>query len=194
MFNSIFKIVFFFEFLVVVIARKTFTAKHRKMDFAVDKKSTSDSVLLALDGIGMIVPLFYIFSTWLDFADYKMADWVGWIGTGLFAVAIWVLYRSHTDLGNNWTPTLAIQKKHTLVTSGIYQHIRHPMYAAHLLWAIAQILILHNWIAGFSFIVVMVPHYLLRVGKEEKMLVEEFGAEYEAYMRKTGRIFPGVLK
>lgn len=194
MFNSIFKIVYFIEFLVAVIVRKTFTAKHRKMDFAVDKKSTSDIVLLALDGIGMTVPLFYIFSTWLDFADYNMANWVGWIGSGLFAVAIWVLYRSHADLGKNWTPTLAIQKKHTLVTNGIYKFIRHPMYASHLLWAIAQILILHNLIAGFSFIVVMAPHYLLRAGNEEKMLVEEFGSEYEAYMRKTRRIFPIFLK
>lgn len=193
MFNSIFKIVYFIEFMIAVIVRKAFTAKHRKMDFAVDKKSTSDIVLLALDGIGMIVPLFYIFSTWLDFADYDMPDWVGWIGTGLFAVAIWVLSRSHADLGKNWTPTLAIQKKHTLVTNGIYQYIRHPMYAAHLLWAIAQILMLHNWIAGFSFIVVMVPHYLLRVGNEEKMLIEQFGGEYEDYIRKTGRIFPGKV-
>lgn len=193
MFNSIFKIIYFIEFLVAVIVRKAFTAKHRKMDFAVDKKSTGDIVLLALDGIGMTIPLFYIFSTWLDFADYNMADWVGWIGTCLFAVAIWVLYRSHADLGKNWTPTLAIQKKHTLVTNGIYQYIRHPMYAAHLLWAIAQILMLHNWIAGFSFIVVMVPHYLLRVGNEEKMLIEQFGGEYEDYIRKTGRIFPGKV-
>ena len=66
------------------------------------------------------------------------------------------------------------------------------MYAAHLLWAIAQILILHNWIAGFSFIVVMVPHYLLRVGVEEKMLHEKFGVEYADYIKKTGRVFPKV--
>ncbi|MCK5280020.1 MAG: hypothetical protein KAK04_15810, partial [Cyclobacteriaceae bacterium] len=68
MFNSIFKIVYFIEFLVAVVIRKIFTAKHRKMDFTVDRKSTGDIVLLTLDGIGMTIPLFYIFSTWLDFA------------------------------------------------------------------------------------------------------------------------------
>ena len=162
------------------------------MDFAVDKKSTGDIVLLVFDGIGMTIPLFYIFSTWLNFADYSLPDWIGWVGVGLFAFAIWILYRSHADLGKNWTPTLAIQKEHALVTNGIYKHIRHPMYSAHLLWAIAQIFILHNWIAGFSFIVVMVPHYLLRVDDEEKMLQDQFGAVYTDYMKKTGRIIPKV--
>jgi protein-S-isoprenylcysteine O-methyltransferase Ste14 len=190
MFNNIFKIIYFIEFVVVVIVRKIFTARHKKMDFAVDKKSKGDILLLALDGIGMTIPLFYVFSTWFDFADYHLPDLVAWIGTGLFAFAIWILYRSHADLGKNWTPVLAIQKKHTLVTNGIYKYIRHPMYAAHLLWAVAQILMLHNWIAGFSFIVVMVPHYLLRVRDEEKMLIEQFGDQYEAYIKTTGRVFP----
>ena len=192
MFNSIFKIVYFIEFLVAVVIRKIFTAKHRKMDFAVDRKSPGDVVLLTLDGIGMTIPIIYVFSTWLDFADYNAPDWVGWIGAGLFAFAIWILYRSHADLGKNWTPVLAIQKGHFLVTDGIYKYIRHPMYASHMLWAVAQILILHNLIAGFSFIVVMVPHYLMRVGAEEKMMINQFGSAYEDYMKKTGRIFPNM--
>ena len=193
MFNSIFKIVYFIEFLVAVVIRKIFTAKHRKMDFAVDRKSPGDVVLLTLDGIGMTIPIIYVFSTWLDFADYNAPDWVGWIGAGLFAFAIWILYRSHADLGKNWTPVLAIQKEHSLVTNGIYKYIRHPMYASHLLWAVAQILILHNLIAGFSFIVVMVPHYLFRVGTEEKMMIDQFGSAYEVYMKKTGRVLPKVI-
>ena len=51
-------------------------------------------------------------------------------------------------------------------------------------------MILNNWIAGFSFIVVMMPHYLLRVNKEEQMMIDQFGDEYEEYMKTTGRIFP----
>ena len=193
MFNSIFKIVYFIEFLIAVVIRKIFTAKHRKMDFAVDRKSTGDIVLLALDGLGMTIPIIYVFTTWLDFADYNSPDWVAWIGSGLFAFAIWILYRSHADLGKNWTPVLAIQKEHSLVINGIYKYIRHPMYASHLLWAVAQILILHNWIAGFSFIVVMVPHYLIRIGEEEKMMIEQFGFAYKDYMKRTGRVLPKVL-
>jgi len=192
MFNSIFKIIYFILFVVVFIVRKIFTAGNKKQEFVVEEKSAGDVLLLTFDGIGMLIPLVYVFSTWLDFADYNMPDWVGWIGIVLFMDAIMVLYFSHAHLGKNWSPVLGIQKEHTLVMSGIYKYIRHPMYAAHLLWAIAQILILHNWIAGYSFIVVMIPHYLMRVGKEEQMMVEQFGGEYEDYMKTTGRIFPKI--
>lgn len=192
MFNSIFKIIYFILFVVVFIVRKIFTAGNKKQEFVVEEKSAGDVLLLTFDGIGMLIPLVYVFSTWLDFADYNMPDWVGWIGIVLFMNAIMVLYFSHAHLGKNWSPVLGIQKEHTLVMSGIYKYIRHPMYAAHLLWAIAQILILHNWIAGYSFIVVMIPHYLMRVGKEEQMMVEQFGGEYEDYMKTTGRIFPKI--
>ena len=121
-----------------------------------------------------------------------MSAWIGWVGAGLFAYSIYLLYLSHADLGKNWSPVLGIKEEHTLVTTGIYKYVRHPMYTAHLLWAVAQILILHNWIAGYSFIVVMVPHILLRVKKEEALLIEQFGQEYDDYKKSTGMIFPRI--
>lgn len=191
MFNSLFKIVYFILFLIAFIVRRLFTVPSKRQKFIVEKKSASDLILLTFDGIGMILPLIYIFSSWLDFANYVMPTWVGWIGVALFMGAIALLYFSHAHLGRNWSPVLGIQKDQSLVTNGIYKYIRHPMYAAHLLWAIAQILILHNWIAGYSFIVVMIPHYLIRVGKEEQMMIDQFGDQYTDYMKSTKRIFPG---
>jgi protein-S-isoprenylcysteine O-methyltransferase Ste14 len=35
-----------------------------------------------------------------------------------------------------------------------------------------------------------VPFYLLRVPKEEKMMLEQFGQEYRQYISRTGRIIP----
>jgi protein-S-isoprenylcysteine O-methyltransferase Ste14 len=160
------------------------------MQLTLDNKSAVDIIFLALNGIGMTVPLLYVFSSILDFADYTLPSWVGWIGTILFACASWLLWRTHADLGKNWTPTLAIREEHKLVTNGIYRYIRHPMYASHILWAIAQVMMLHNWIAGYSFIIFMVPHYLLRVNSEENMMIKQFGDEYRDYMKKTGRILP----
>lgn len=194
MFSSIFKLIYFCEFVVVLVVRKRFTARDRKKEFVSLKKSTGDIVLLLFDGIGMILPLVYVLSGILDFADYDLPNWLGWLGAFLFASAIYVLYRSHADLGKYWSPILAIQKGHKLITTGIYSYVRHPMYAAHLLWAVAQILMLHNWIAGYSFIVVMVPHYFLRVDSEEQMLIDRFGQQYEAYKKRTGRILPKFLK
>ena len=190
MLNTHFKIAYLILFLITFIVRKVFTAQNKKQDYVVQRKSPGDIALLILDGIGMLIPLVYVFSDFLQIADYARPDWIGWVGVVLFVDAIILLYLSHAHLGKNWSPVLGIQKDQQLITEGIYQYIRHPMYAAHLLWAIAQIMILPNWIAGFSFIVAMVPHYLLRVGKEENMMLDQFGEEYASYMKKTGRIIP----
>ena len=89
-----------------------------------------------------------------------------------------------------WAFSLDLRKDHKLVTEGIYKKVRHPMYSAFWLWAIAQPMLLSNWAAGFSAFVGFGVLYFLRVGQEEEMMLKEFGAEYEEYSQRTGRIFP----
>jgi len=64
------------------------------------------------------------------------------------------------------------------------------MYAAHLLWGIAQVLLLQNWIAGFAMLATSLPLYLVRIPREEQMMLEHFGEEYHLYMSQTGRVIP----
>ena len=150
--------------------------------------------LASLWGITIVLPLLHMFTRWLSLADYELPAWTGFIGIAIFAVALWLLWRSHADLGINWRVTTELREKHTLVTGGIFKHIRHPMYSAHWLWGIAQALLIHNWIAGLASLVVIVPLYILRVRREERMMLEQFGEEYRAYMGQTGRILPRILK
>jgi protein-S-isoprenylcysteine O-methyltransferase Ste14 len=194
MFDSVFKIIYLVEFVLISIVRSIHTSKYRTLQVEDDRKTILDMVLLALAGIAMLVPLVFIFSSWLDFANYQLPDWTGWLGTILFALAIWLLWRSHVDLGRNWTPTLGIRESHQLVTDGVFHYVRHPMYAAHILWAIALALMLHNWIAGYSFLVVSFVQYFLRVDAEEQMMVDQFGDWYKNYMRRTGRIIPRLFE
>jgi protein-S-isoprenylcysteine O-methyltransferase Ste14 len=190
MFNSIFKIVYFIEFLVISTIRKYFTGKQRKRKLAKDKKTGLEIFYLVINGVGMIIPLVYVFTSKLDFANYYLPEGIGWLGAILFLDAIWLLYLSHRDLGRHWTATVGIREEHKLITTGIYKYIRHPMYAAHIVWAIAQILMLHNWIAGYSFFVTMLPFYFYRSRKEEEMLMEEFGEEYKEYKKRAGSLIP----
>ena len=192
MFNSTFKIVYFVLFMIISIVRKFYTSKQRKKAMLIEKKSGGEIFFLVLNAIGMIIPLIYVFTSSLDFANYYMPDWVGWLGLVLFMDATWLLYLSHRDLGRHWTITVGLREDHKLVTKGIYKHIRHPMYAAHILWAIAQPLILPNWIAGFSFIIPQILMYWFRVGEEEQMMLEHFGEEYRTYVGTTGRILPKI--
>jgi protein-S-isoprenylcysteine O-methyltransferase Ste14 len=64
------------------------------------------------------------------------------------------------------------------------------MYSSFLLSAIAQALLLPNWIAGLSGLVGIAVLFFYRVDKEEAMMTGTFGEQYRAYMRRTARVVP----
>lgn len=161
---------------------------------AVSRKTTLEYALLGFGFVGMVlIPLIYVFTPFLGFADYQLPAWAGWVGTVVFLFAMWLLWRTHQDLGKNWSQTLEIRKGHQLITNGVYRYIRHPMYAAFLMWGFAVPLLLHNWIAGWSHLVGFLPLYFLRVPREEQMMREQFGEAYQSYMSKTGRVIPRLF-
>jgi len=192
--HNTFEIIFLVGFVVGSVIRKIYTAGRRGAKTEKKCNSVLDIILVGIAGVGMAVPLLYLFTSWLDFANYNLPGPSGWAGTVVFAGAIFMLWRSHADLGRNWSSTLRITGQHTLVTSGVYRHIRHPMYTAHLLWAIAQVLLLANWMAGWAFLVLSIPLYMVRIPKEEQMMLEQFDDQYRAYMSRTGRLIPRMWK
>lgn len=188
-------ILFLIGFVVGAGVRVAYVVRARRKCVAAERGADGDTPLdralvLAAGVCLAVVPFVYLFSPWLDFADYRGPRWMPWAGGSVFAAAVGLLWRAHADLGRHWSPTLGLRADHALVTGGVYAHIRHPMYAAHWLWAIAQALLLHNWIAGPCLLVAFLPLYLARVPREEVALAERFGAAYRAYARQTGRLVP----
>ena len=192
--HNTFEVVYLTGLVVGSVIRKVYTAKSRGIKTAKNYSSVQDIILVSAAGVGMVLPLFYLFTPWLDFANYKLPVWCGCIGTVVFAGAIFMLWRSHADLGRNWSATLRITGRQSLITDGVYRRIRHPMYTAHLLWAIAQGLLLSNWLAGWVFLVLSIPLYVVRIPKEEQMMLQHFGEEYRAYKSRTGGLIPRIYK
>ncbi len=186
------KIIFLIGLTIGTVIRAVAGKEQSRERRSADRHMTKlEALLLSLNFFGLLViPLVYVFTPWLDWANYTLPIWAGWLGAAVFAAAIWMLWRSHADLGKNWTVTPNIREEHKLVTRGVYRYIRHPMYAAHWLWAIAQVLLLQNWIAGLSMLVSFALLYALRVPREEEMMLARFGDEYRAYMQQTGRVLP----
>ncbi len=190
-----FKVVFCICFVAGCLVR-ALGMRHRRKEAEADDRMPRSEWLLMIPAIfGMqIIPIVYVFADWIDFADYRLPAWVGLIGTAVFVAALWLLWRSHADLGPNFSAKLQIREEHSLVTRGVYSRIRHPMYAAHALWAVAQALLLQNWIAGPAFLAALLPFLLHRVPREEEMMLGRFGAEYRLYIERTGRIVPPFRK
>lgn len=186
---------FGFAFWVTIVAQIVIRAplnKKRKLEKMSAQQITGQekSILGLLFLGGFLLPLLYSTTSWLDFANYTLPIWAGWIGVVLIAGALYVFWRAHADLGLNWSPTLEIREKHELITRGIYGVIRHPMYASQWILAIAQPLLLQNWLVGFANLIIFIPFYFLRVQAEEKMMQDSFGDQYLEYMKKTGAVLP----
>jgi protein-S-isoprenylcysteine O-methyltransferase Ste14 len=188
---DVFTVIYFVAIVAETLIRAPFNEKRKQDKMSERRVGSQERILLGLLFVGMFfVPIIYAASGWLDFANYTLPAWAGWIGVLLLTGAVFVFWRAHADLGRNWSPSLEIREKHELITSGIYGIIRHPMYASQWLWVIAQPLLLQNWIAGFLNLLVFIPFYFLRVKAEEQMMLDSFGTEYQEYMETTGRVLP----
>jgi protein-S-isoprenylcysteine O-methyltransferase Ste14 len=86
---------------------------------------------------------------------------------------------------------LQIVENQRLVTDGIYRHIRHPLYLGEITRNIGIPLILSS-VYGFAIVFIGNLFLLLRIPIEERMLIEEFGQEYEEYMKKTKKLIPYI--
>lgn len=150
-------------------------------------------ILLSCSTMGLgIIPLFWATSHVFDYADYPYSVVQFGLGTLVFAFSLWLFRRTHADLGRNWSVTLEIKDNHNLITGGVYRYVRHPMYSAFFLWALAQLILIPNWVAGPAGFVGFGILYAFRIGREEQMMLDTFGDEYRAYSARTARLIPGI--
>ena len=168
--------------------------RSRKTPTASRRECARERVLLAISFTGLfIVPLIFVTTGEPRFAGYPFHPVLAWLGTLVFAFSLLLFHRTHRDLGRFWSVTLEIRQTHRLVTTGVYRHVRHPMYSAFFLWAIAQALLLPNWIAGPAGLVGFGILFAFRVGREERMMEATFGDAYRTYAAHTRMVIPGLF-
>ena len=174
--------------------RFPFERRVKRERVALARDRLRERILLSISTLGLgIVPGAWVFAGVPAFADYPASP-VQLVAGGLvFAASLWLFRRTHKDLGKNWSVTLEIKDKHKLITGGVYRYVRHPMYSAFFLWALAQLILLPNWIAAPAGFIGFGTLFAFRVGREEAMMLESFGDEYRAYMARTARVIPGVF-
>lgn len=175
------------------VIRYPFERRARRVQVSRNARTAADRIGLGLAFFGLaIVPGFYVATGVPQGADHKSSLWAIVLGAITLLLALWVFRRSHKELGRNWSITLEIREKHKLVSSGPYALVRHPMYTSFFLIAVGQALLLPNWVAGLAGLAGFAVLFFLRVDKEERMMLESFGPEYQAYMERTKRLIPYI--
>jgi protein-S-isoprenylcysteine O-methyltransferase Ste14 len=98
--------------------------------------------------------------------------------------------RCYTELGNSWRLGVNRKARTVLVREGIYGQVRHPIYLFQIIILMGMTCLIPSL---FSFSILVV-HYLcigVMARDEEAYLTEVHGSEYEEYLLRTGRFFPG---
>jgi protein-S-isoprenylcysteine O-methyltransferase Ste14 len=127
--------------------------------------------------------------TW---SSFPLAPPLRWAGAALGLTAVFLILEVHLELGANFSPTLRLLPDHSLVTTGLYRWVRHPMYSSYFLLFAGAGLLTANWLIGGTGLGIIISQMTIRVPREERILQERFGGAHGVYAAATGKFFPRI--
>jgi len=177
-----------FSIIRIEYYRKAKRARHKTVIEERKKYSVWLSIFICYAVFTFFV--YILFPQALTWATVRLPVWSRLIGAFLGVVALLWFIWIHRTLGSNLSVRLQIKDLQQLVTDGPYRWIRHPMYTAFYVLHIAAFFLTANWFIGVTWLAGLTFIILLRVNREEAMMVERFGEQYVSYMARTGRFIP----
>jgi len=191
-----FRIIFTVSFLITIAVLLPFRLKSqvagRKAGDRLDRAKEGPLLFLRIPGLvlWLVVIAYMINPDWVAWAQIALPEWARWVAAG---VALFFVppfgYWTMSSIGKNITDTVDIRTEHQLVTHGPYRWVRHPFYTLGFSMFITYSVLAANWLMlGLGALAML--YILLRLPKEEAMLIEKFGDQYLAYMKRTGRFLP----
>lgn len=115
-------------------------------------------------------------------------------GTLLIVVGTVVNIAGRLSLKENWGNQIRIYEHHTLVESGVYHYIRHPLYASTILMMYGFSFLFANPVVFFVNTVIFMPFMVYRAKQEDVLLTVTFPETFPAYKSKTGLFVPKIKK
>jgi protein-S-isoprenylcysteine O-methyltransferase Ste14 len=183
-------------FLITVAVSITFRIQAARAGDKVSRREEGLSIMVVLRLFGFSAWLgliaYMLNPAWMAWSAAPLPGWLRWAGAAMVMAAIPLLYWMFRSLGMNVTDTVAIRRQHSLVTHGPYRWIRHPLYTFGSLAFAGFSLLTANWFIGLAGLLALAV-LMVRTPIEEAKLIERFGDEYRAYMRRTGRFLPRWL-
>ena len=141
--------------------------------------------------MGLTCVAFLINPRWVDFGRIDLPAGLRLAGIAIGAAGLFVFGWMFRHLGLNVTSTSMPRLNATLVTSGPYRWVRHPMYTAALVLALGAAMLTANLVVMIGG-VLMFGLLAARSRVEEQRLIDKFGEAYRSYQQRTGRFFPRV--
>lgn len=192
MFRIIFVVTYaIFGSVRIYFRSQTFGRESEKEESLMDKPTIFLSAVILAYFASMFV--YILLPDWIFWAHLDLHVIIRWLGVVLGALVIGLLFWIHRTLGRQYSAKLEIQKEHALIEAGPYRRVRHPMYTVFISFSLAAAIIASNLLLLVFAILIAIPfHWISR--NEERMLTDQFGEEYQNYMKRTGRFLPRIRR
>ncbi|MGA3222813.1 MAG: isoprenylcysteine carboxylmethyltransferase family protein [Acidobacteriaceae bacterium] len=113
------------------------------------------------------------------------------VGYGLLAAGMLFALWARVFLGRNWSSNVTLKQDHTLVRSGPYRIVRHPIYTG-LLVALLGTAIALGPLRCFLGVVLAAIAWKFKSITEEAFMVQQFGDQYRQYQMEVKSLVPYI--
>jgi protein-S-isoprenylcysteine O-methyltransferase Ste14 len=129
---------------------------------------------------------------WLDHQLYPVTVPIALVG--LLAVLMGVAFSvwARLMLGGNWSNRVTVKENHTLVRTGPYRIVRHPIYSGILLGMLGSAL-QRGGIRCFVGVLICGFSFWLKTRAEERFMVQSFGEQYLQYRHRVKALAPFIF-
>lgn len=153
------------------------------------EKEREQSLVVKLSGLMFIIG-FVVSGLGVRFNWFRLPLWVGLVASGLFVFA-YIIYAEVLRENTFLSRTIEVQDGQTVIDTGLYGIVRHPMYSATLILFLSMPLILGSI---YSFIVFLAyPFIIVKRIKNEEAVLEKELAGYSDYKKRVKyRLIPFI--
>lgn len=116
---------------------------------------------------------------------------VRYLGLVMFAFGFVGMHWAEASLDRQFSVYVTIQDDHKLVTDGLYRHLRHPRYLGIIMFTSGISFVFRSWLA-LIIVAALTLVLIWRVHREEVIMHQEFGKDWETYTKKSWRFIPFV--
>jgi protein-S-isoprenylcysteine O-methyltransferase Ste14 len=129
---------------------------------------------------------------WLDGPAFPVTTAIAMAGVAITLAGVTFAIWARVMLGRNWSGVITVKEGHTLVRSGPYRFVRHPIYTG-MLTAVAGTALTHGSMRGVVALPFVALGFWLKTRTEEGFMVQEFGEDYRRYMHEVRALVPFVF-
>ena len=152
------------------------------------------ATLRTAGGLAALVPYFF----WVPYIviwlrpgpEVAIPEALRWLGVGASLLGIAFSLWAMATLGRHYDLVLEVHQDHELIRRGPYRVVRHPLYTGLGLHFAGVCLATGNLLLVAGTLLVTYPAFYLRARAEERLLREQFGAQYEKYAREVSMLVP----